>query len=73
MIADSVAFLVAQGKTVVYDAEHFFDAWRDDSGYALECLRAAITAGAASTVSLRRSRRWKAKVPACFSEASLWS
>ncbi len=25
MIADSVAFLVAQGKRVVYDAEHFFD------------------------------------------------
>jgi 2-isopropylmalate synthase len=31
---------------VIYDAEHFFDAWRDDSGYALECLRAAVAAGA---------------------------
>jgi 2-isopropylmalate synthase len=46
MIAESVAFLVARGKTVVYDAEHFFDAWRDDPGYALECLRAAVAAGA---------------------------
>src|SRR3954465_4441578 len=46
MIADSVAFLVAQGKRVIYDAEHFFDAWRDDSAYALECLRAAVGAGA---------------------------
>ncbi len=46
MIAESVAFLVAQGKRVVYDAEHFFDGWRDDPAYALECLRAAADAGA---------------------------
>src|SRR3954452_8593595 len=51
MIADSVAFLVAQGKRVIYDAEHFFDAWRDDDAYALECLRAAAGAGA-ETVAL---------------------
>ena len=46
MIIDSVAFCRAEGKRVVYDAEHFFDGWRDDSAYALECLRAAITGGA---------------------------
>ena len=46
MIADSVAFLVAAGKRVVYDAEHFFDAFRDDPDYALRCLRAAAEAGA---------------------------
>ena len=46
MIMDSVNFCRAEGKRVVYDAEHFFDAWRDDSGYALECLRAAVAAGA---------------------------
>ncbi|HEX5609875.1 MAG TPA: citramalate synthase [Solirubrobacterales bacterium] len=46
MIADSVAFCRAQGKRVVYDAEHFFDAYRDDAGYALECLRVAISHGA---------------------------
>jgi 2-isopropylmalate synthase len=46
MIADSVAFIVAEGKRVVYDAEHFFDGWRDDPAYALECLRAATAAGA---------------------------
>jgi 2-isopropylmalate synthase len=46
MIVDSVNFCRAQGKRVIYDAEHFFDAWRDDSGYALECLRAAAAAGA---------------------------
>jgi len=47
MIAESVAFLAGEGKTVVYDAEHFFDAWRDDSAYALRCVRAAAEAGAA--------------------------
>src|SRR4051794_31933972 len=47
MIADSVAFLVAQGKTVVYDAEHFFDGHADDPAYALRCVRAAAEAGAA--------------------------
>ena len=47
MIAESVAFLVAQEKTVVYDAEHFFDAWRADPVYALRCARAAAEAGAA--------------------------
>ncbi len=46
MIADSVAFLRDQGKRVVYDAEHFFDAWTDDSDYALRCLRTAVEAGA---------------------------
>src|SRR4029079_155782 len=46
MIAESVAFLVAAGKRVVYDAEHFFDGYRDDAGYAIECLRAALDAGA---------------------------
>jgi 2-isopropylmalate synthase len=46
MIAESVAFLVAQGKRVVYDAEHFFDGYADDARYALQCLRAAAEAGA---------------------------
>jgi 2-isopropylmalate synthase len=46
MIADSVAFCRAAGKRVVYDAEHFFDGYRDDAGYALECARAAADAGA---------------------------
>jgi 2-isopropylmalate synthase len=46
MIADSVAFCRAEGKRVIYDAEHFFDGWREDSDYAIECLRAAGGAGA---------------------------
>src|SRR3954468_2762420 len=51
MIADSIAFLRDQGKRVVYDAEHFFDAFRDDPAYALRCLRTAVEAGA-ETVAL---------------------
>jgi 2-isopropylmalate synthase len=46
MIADSVGFCREQGKRVVYDAEHFFDGYRDDPGYALACLEAAVEAGA---------------------------
>jgi len=46
MIAESVGFLVDAGKRVVYDAEHFFDGYRDDPSYALDCLRAAAGAGA---------------------------
>jgi 2-isopropylmalate synthase len=45
MIGDSVAYLVNAGKRVIYDAEHFFDGYRDDAGYALECVRAAAEAG----------------------------
>ncbi|MFA4927743.1 MAG: citramalate synthase [Patulibacter sp.] len=46
LIEDSVAFLVGEGKRVIYDAEHFFDAWRADREYAHRCLRAAVEAGA---------------------------
>ncbi len=46
MIGDSLAFLREQGKRPVFDAEHFFDGYRDDSAYALECVRAAAEAGA---------------------------
>jgi 2-isopropylmalate synthase len=46
MIADSIAFLVGAGKRVLLDAEHFFDGFVLDAGYALECLRVAAAAGA---------------------------
>jgi 2-isopropylmalate synthase len=50
MIADSVAFLVGAGKRVLFDAEHFFDGFELDAGYALDCLRAAAGAGAERVV-----------------------
>ena len=46
IIEQSVAYLKANGKRVIYDAEHFFDGYKADSSYALETLRAAIRGGA---------------------------
>src|SRR5438045_2046465 len=46
MIADSVSLLKAEGKEVVYDAEHFFDGFRADRAYALASIKAAADAGA---------------------------
>ena len=46
LIQDSVAYLKANGREVVYDAEHFFDGYRADSEYALETLLAAREGGA---------------------------
>jgi len=50
LISSSVAFLAGEGKRVIYDAEHFFDAYRDDPGYAIACLRVAAQAGAERVV-----------------------
>ncbi|HEX4735305.1 MAG TPA: citramalate synthase [Thermoleophilaceae bacterium] len=48
MIADSIAFLAQQDKRVIYDCEHFFDAYRDDPAYAIDCVKTAAEAGAAN-------------------------
>lgn len=45
-IAQSLAHVVARGREALFDAEHFFDGYRANPGYALECLRAALEAGA---------------------------
>jgi 2-isopropylmalate synthase len=50
MVADSVAFPRAAGRELVYDAEHYFDGYKDDPAYALATLRAARDAGAATLV-----------------------
>ncbi len=50
MIRDSVAYLKAQGKEVVYDAEHFFDGYKANPEYALSTLQAAMLGGADSVV-----------------------
>jgi 2-isopropylmalate synthase len=46
MITDSVRYLREAGREVIYDAEHFFDGYKDDPTYALATLRAAADAGA---------------------------
>ncbi len=46
MIQDSISYLKENGREVLYDAEHFFDGFGADSGYAMETLGAAQEAGA---------------------------
>ena len=46
MIYDSVRFLSSQGKQVIFDAEHFFDGYKTDEGYAMAALARAAEAGA---------------------------
>ncbi len=46
MIADSIAYLTALGRKVVYDAEHFFDGTAANRDYGLKTLEIAAQAGA---------------------------
>ncbi len=46
MIANTVRHLREEGRRVFLDAEHFFDGYRSNPAYALECVRAAAEAGA---------------------------
>ena len=46
MISDSVGFLHAEGRDVIYDAEHFFDGWRANPDFALKTVQTAASAGA---------------------------
>ncbi len=46
LVSDSVGFFKGHGKEVIFDAEHFFDGYRENPAYALEVLSAAHKAGA---------------------------
>src|SRR5579884_3894095 len=46
LISETVAYLKAHGREVVYDAEHFFDGYQSNPEFALRTLEAAKTAGA---------------------------
>ena len=50
IIEQSLAYLRAQGRRVIYDAEHFFDGYKADPAYALETLKAAARGGAETVV-----------------------
>lgn len=50
MIRDTVAYLVHHGREVIYDAEHFFDGYKDSPEHALGTLEAAAEGGAACLV-----------------------
>ena len=45
-IRDSISYLVKLGKEAIFDAEHFFDGYKSNPSYALECLMTAMNSGA---------------------------
>jgi len=46
MIKETIAFVKKAGREVIFDAEHFFDGYKNNKEYAVQCLRAAEEAGA---------------------------
>lgn len=46
MIKDTVNYLTKNGKKVLFDAEHFFDGYKQNSDYAMQTLKTAIESGA---------------------------
>ena len=50
MVADSIRYLRAQGRRVMFDAEHFFDGWARDRDYTREVAVAAAEAGAETVI-----------------------
>jgi len=50
MVADSVAYLTAEGREVFYDAEHFFDGYRRNPEFGMRVLEGAAQAGATRLV-----------------------
>lgn len=50
MIRETVAHLTKHGREVIYDAEHFFDGYKDSPEHALSTLKAAADGGAACLV-----------------------
>ena len=50
MIEDSVAYLKKKGHHVFFDAEHFFDGYEENPGYAVDALKAARDGGAEALV-----------------------
>jgi 2-isopropylmalate synthase len=50
MIRDSMAHLVKEGRTAMFDAEHFFDGYESNSEYAISCVEAALAGGATRVI-----------------------
>ena len=46
LIRESVSFLVSQGREVFFDAEHYFDGFKENPDYALKCVASALEGGA---------------------------
>jgi len=50
IIEDSISYLKDHGLEVIFDAEHFFDGWKESSSYALDVLKTAYESGARTVV-----------------------
>ena len=50
LIGETLSYFQRQGRTVLFDAEHFFDGYRNNPGYAMQVLRTAHGAGARSLI-----------------------
>lgn len=50
MVGDTIRYLKERGREVIFDAEHFFDGYKDSPGFAVDMLQAAIEAGADAVV-----------------------
>ena len=50
LIRESVSFLLNQGREVFFDAEHFFDGFKENPNYALKCIAAAMDGGAKTII-----------------------
>jgi len=46
MIRDSIVYMKGKGKEVLFDAEHFFDGYKDNPRYAIRVVKTALDAGA---------------------------
>jgi len=46
MIWDSIRYMKSKGKEVIYDAEHFFDGFKNNERYARKTIKTALDAGA---------------------------
>ena len=45
-IRQSIGHVAGSGREALFDAEHFFDGYKSDPGYAIACLQAALEGGA---------------------------
>ncbi|MDO4550906.1 MAG: citramalate synthase [Planctomycetia bacterium] len=50
MIRETINFIVSHNRNVIFDAEHFFDGWKENRDYALKTLETARDAGAMTLV-----------------------
>lgn len=50
MLSDSFNYLYSKNREAIYDAEHFFDGFKNNEEYALKCLKAAVDAGSKGIV-----------------------